>query len=426
MKKFLLLILSFMLPLTALEVNKEDYASALDAVKQMKEELKGFKRASVEYELLLEDKKIVPAEIRAVKKKLLIHKRMYNSFVDDLARLAYKSLLDVVSKPKDLHLSYTQSCGDLTLKDCRSVAISSLKRQAVEQNSASLVDSFTLIEDNTISKDRIKNDFKGAITAFDITNETILEGGIGIVVEADITVEGHLPQSAMRYFMQDKIEWDGEKEIAHYPSVPFISVRTSKNAFDDTLTRWLGLKPRPLQGLFVVTRLAEQYHYVGAAQKASFLVPLTGIKAGYEFKTWRLYSKVFTNVNNSRSSGALSYLGQSVESSDYDYVNITAGIDLFFQHINVGAGAGVGIENYRLFVGTDSIKYDNRGLYSFFDASYRIDLESHFLMDIGVEIAQLIWLSQDRFSTNSTFENSLADISTRSVYAFYVELGYRF
>ena len=415
-----------LLPVMALEVNKEDYPTALDDIKQMKAELKGFKRATVEYELLLDDKSASPQEIRSVKKKLLIHKRMYNSLVDDLARLAYKSLLDEISKPKALHISYTQSCGDMTLKDCRSVAISSLKRQAIEQNSASFIDSFTVIENDHISKDRIKSDFKGAITSFDITDETILEGGIGIVIEADVVVEGHLPKSAMHYFLQDKIVWNGEKVTDSYPSLPFVSVRMPKNGFDDTLTRWLGLKPRSAQGLFVSVRMAEQLHYSGAAHKASYMVPLTGIKAGYEFKTWRLYSKVFTNVNNSRSSGDLSYLGQSVEASNYDYVNITAGIDLFFKHINIGAGAGVGIENYKLSAGGDTVRYDNRGLYSFFDASYRFDLQSHFIVDMGVEIAQLIWLSQDKFSTNQTFENSLADISTRSVYAFYIELGYKF
>lgn len=405
------------------QVDSSDFELAQSYVGAMKQELDAFKRSLVDYDLLTQEEREsnTPA-VKEVKRKLLINKRIYNSYVDDIAGLAFKSLYNEIKNVKKINIKHTQSCGNYGISQCKEMAISDMRRQAIEQTSASFMESYSVVENSALVFDQIKNEFKGAIQSMEIIYESLIEGGIGYKLEARFEVEGNLPKSAIAYFKADKIIWDGQLHYDTFPSLPILSIRKSKKSQMDKLTQWLGLEERDVVGLFVTNRNAVQLHYVGP-ESNSFFTPITGIKAGYEFRTWRLFAKVFTNYNGDKPT-----VLESVKNDYFEYRNITAGLELFFHNIQIGAGGGVATEAYRVTSKTnpaDNATYQYQGLYTFFEASYRANLTSHWIVDIGAEIANVIYLSDEVYPSNP-FDGGKNNASTRSVLSFFIDLGYRF
>ncbi len=411
MKIFFLTLVTISV-LFSIQIDRLDYHLAQQYVKEMSKELDQFKRTLVEYDLLMEDPKSLETDLRETKRKLLINKRMYNSRVDDLARLAFKSLYGEIKSIRSFELVHTQSCGEKGLVACKEMTIQALRRKAVEDSSASFLESNTIVENNTLTSDRIKNDFKGVIKRFTIKDVELLSGGVGYTIKADVEVEGNLPKEAIAYFKSEKIVWKDEVNYDSFPSLPIITVRIPSYEARDKLTRWLGLKPRVEDGVFIVTRMGVESHYTGWESTNHFIQPIVGVKLGYEFSTWRLYAKVITDLSQTRNT-ASRYVNKN-----YFYGSATGGVDLLINNFAVGAGGGIALQDYD--INGEDLSY--KGIYTFFDASYRFDITQRFIFDMGIEFAQVNWFS----GSYSSVANDNSEINTRGIYALYVELGYRF
>ena len=404
-------LLSFLLLTTtlfALQIDRNDYQLAQQYLLEMSTELDKFKRTLVEYDLLIEDGNVTDKKVlRAIKKKLLINKRMYNSRVDDLAGLAFKSLYGEIKTVKSFEISHTQSCGDKGLVACKELTLQVLRRKAIEESSASFLESNSIVENSVLTSDKIKSDFKGVLKSFKIKDVDVLSGGVGYTILAFVEVEGNLPKEAIEYFKSEKIIWKDEVNFEQFPSLPIITVRIPSYKARDKLTRWLGLKPRIEDGVFIVTRMGVESHYTGWESANHFLQPIIGVKLGYEFSTWRLYAKVITDVMKTRRT--------KFTNTSYLYGSVTGGVDLLINNFAVGAGGGLVLQDYDI----EGEELSYKGIYTFFDASYRFDITQQFIFDMGIEFAQVNWFS-------GSYGANQSEINTRGIYALYLELGYRF
>lgn len=420
----LLLLSSFAF---GLQVDEEDYDAAQKHVSSMKNELNQFKRDLVKYDFLdSNDSK----EAKALQISLVTNKRLYNSAVDDLAALAFKSLYNEIKKPRKVQVKISQSCGENSLEVCKAKALEKSKEKAIEENGAGLLDSQVLLENNMMVEEKIFSQYTGMIKQFKITSDRVIEGGLGYVLEADVIIEGNLPHDAVESLKPEKITWNFDKHFEKFPAIPFIVKRKNVEESEDKVTNWLGLKRDRDNALFCNIRLAPQYHNTGDFQ-TNFFQTILGIKAGYDFANWGIYTKVIYGLNQERNIELLKTANSILNNKNYFFQNITAGVQVFFKGFTAGVQGGVAQQEYTIVASNsdDFVYYNYKAIYLSFEASYRIWLSDHWVIDLGGEVGQVLVLPNNQVLTNNTtFQSSLAksDIHTTGTYTLFADVGFRF
>ncbi|KIM11565.1 MAG: hypothetical protein KU37_05005 [Sulfuricurvum sp. PC08-66] len=414
MKKFVLWVVC-VASLFGLQVDEADLVQAQSYAATMQQELEAFKRNLVTYDFTpLESSE---ESYKQLKIALLTSKRLYNSAVDDLARLAFKSLFSELKKPRTVVVRVTQSCGEDALHVCKAKAVETAKQKAIEENGAGILKSQILLENNALIEDKIFSQYSGVISFFEILEERIIEGGIGYAIHAKAVIEGNIPTSVIDALRPEKISWNFEQNYDAFPSVPFVVSRMQKEHSEDKVTNWLGLKQERKSGLFLLGRIAPQYHDTGVFEYNA-IQTIGGIKAGYEFANWGLYTQVLMKLFEGNTFGI-----RPISVERYNFENIVAGVQIYINNFQVSGNVGIANQSYRI-VGND---YTSRGLYIAGIIAYRLTQNSPFIVDVGVEVGNVFGLPGNFDNvTDTVLKSQLNNLTSKSIISMTLDVGYKF
>ncbi|MDX8395035.1 MAG: right-handed parallel beta-helix repeat-containing protein [Mariprofundaceae bacterium] len=100
-------------------------------------------------------------------------------------------LKKLVEKEKTTTASGEASCGQMSIKDCKNMALEEAKRNAVEKGSAILIDSTTEMKDFQISSDEIRSRVRAIILRYDVLDKGFV-GDSGYFYKIRAVVKGQL------------------------------------------------------------------------------------------------------------------------------------------------------------------------------------------------------------------------------------------
>lgn len=115
---------------------------------------------------------------------------------DELEAARYERLRQQIEQDRTVEAEAEVSCGEnMSIKDCRQLALDTAKRRAVEKGSAMLVDSATEVENFQLTKDQIRSSVRGIIKSVEEQDKHIVGEGSGYYYKIRAVVHGQVPEA---------------------------------------------------------------------------------------------------------------------------------------------------------------------------------------------------------------------------------------